>query len=654
MQFKPYSYQEDCLAALKKARGSGQNRALVIMASGLGKTVTAAFDVRRWLWSHRGRVLYICHQNDILTQARTTFEDVLSKNFTYGFYQGQEKEIGRVNCLFASFQAMREGKNGFRPKTFSYIVVDESHHGYAHTYHPTLRHFRPKFLLGITATPERGDLKDIREIYGNEIFSLPIEDALAQSLLTPVDYYLLTDKLNIQELRKLIKTPIGRLSVKDLNRRLFIPRRDKEIARIILRHMAKIQNPRVMIFCPSILYCERLAAFLPYAMAIHSKLPYSEQQDRLNTFRNGFINTVLTVDKFNEGIDIPEANIIVFLRSTSSRRIFYQQLGRGLRRHHSKKRVLVLDFVANCDRLETVHRLWKSVAKKAPTKSLGDKPISIDIGTVKFSKIAKKILDLLTSVRRGYTREILIRQIRNLANKLGRAPTQLDIRSASKLNECASPPTFYQFFGSINKAKEAAGLPIQRLRKYDKTLIITQLKSLARRLGRTPRETDVKIANQMGKSASAPLLYKVFGSLNKALKAAGLRPNVRRDYSKEEIIKQLKGLAKTLERIPRSSDITKASKKKQCASFATIARTFGSLSSALLAAKFTVTTRKGVKYKKEEVKRGLQLLKKRLKRVPTFYDIERGSKARLCASYPTLVRCFGSFRAALRAAKLIT
>src|SRR3989344_1288401 len=210
MSFQARKYQAKCLDQLTESRRHGKKRALVVMASGLGKTVTAALDAKRWLTSHGGKLLYLCHQNDILEQARTTFESVLGSKRLYGYFHGQEKDRHRVDCLFASFQTMRKNRNGFKPREFSYTVVDESHHGHAPTYRPTLDYFQPKFLLGITATPERTDLQDIRKVYGEEVYSLPLEDALAQGLLTPVDYRLLTDE--IQNL-SVLKTPIGRLSV---------------------------------------------------------------------------------------------------------------------------------------------------------------------------------------------------------------------------------------------------------------------------------------------------------------------------------------------------------------------------------------------------------------------------------------------------------
>ncbi|MDP3953882.1 MAG: DEAD/DEAH box helicase, partial [bacterium] len=364
---KPFAHQRQCLRTLENIRGNTkkiERKALIVMASGLGKTVTSALDVKKimahfpWL-----RVLYLCHQNYILKQARETFELVLGNQNgkTFGYYHGLKKEI-EAQLLFASFQTMRDSLDKFRKNAFDYVVVDESHHVPAETFHPVVRHFKPRFMLGMTATPDRMDMQDIRKTFGTEIFSLDLPDALAQKLLTAVDYRIVTD-----EIVKLgeIKNPY-RLSMKELNRRIFVPKRDREIVKIIEQKIQAVKNPKVMIFCPSIRYAEKLRKKIIWSTTIHSQLPQDEQERRLEAFHQGKYDTVLTVDKFNEGIDIPEINVLVFLRSTQSHTVFYQQLGRGLRKLPGKKKVLVLDFVANCERVELIHELVEEVKKKTP------------------------------------------------------------------------------------------------------------------------------------------------------------------------------------------------------------------------------------------------------------------------------------------------
>ncbi len=578
MSITPYDYQIECLDNIEEARRKGKKSALVVMASGLGKTVTAALDAKKWLQRHGGRLLYLCHQNDILEQARATFESLLGGEYTYGVFHGGEKTRSPVSFLFASFQTMRERRDGFQKEDFSYIVVDESHHGPAPTFQATLDYFQPEFLLGVTATPDRTDLQDIRGIYGKEVFSLELEDALARGLLTPVSYRLITDEL--QNL-KVLETPTGRLSIKQLNKNLFVPRRDEEIVNIIQRHASKIPNCRIMIFCPSVAYCDRLATHMPGSFAIHNRLSFFEQRKRLNAFRKGLVDTVLVVDKFNEGIDIPEANVIVFLRSTISRTLFYQQLGRGLRKVPGKYRTLVLDFVGNCERLELVHHLWTAVKKVQTTKTLRRrKPLSVDIGKVRFTVIAKRVLNVLNKIRHGYTKEVLIKQLRALTYELGRFPLRDDVIKACKAGKCASYSTFKKYFGSLHIAFIATRFG----RVYTKKLLIKQLQVLAAQLGKTPGDRDIKLASKTRMCAHPKTFVKIFGSFNAAIEAARLLPHpvdrLGGRYGREQLIRQLKSLAGELGKTPIDSDIGKGSKAGKCASPSTFRRVFGSLAIA--------------------------------------------------------------------------
>lgn len=401
----PFNYQQECLAVTEAMRRDHVKRALVVMASGLGKTVTAAFDARFWRQKHSGRYLYLCHQNDILYQAKTTFEGIVDQGQTYGYFHGQEKSTDGADFLFASLQTMERHKESFDPCEFAYILVDESHHSSARTYRSTIEYFKPNFLLGVTATPDRLDELNIRDIYGEEVYSLPLDEAMARGLVTPVDYRLLTDEI---QLSRHIETGNGRMSISKLNRKIFIPRRDEEIAKTIARHVSGLKDPRVIVFCNSVQHCDHLAKFIPNSFAIHSRVPQKERAVRLELFRQGLVGTVLAVDVFNEGIDIPQANVIVFLRSTDSSTVFLQQLGRGLRKNEEKEKVIVLDFVANCERIKMVHDLYELVERlkpdvqKRPQQSSGLEPMILNINTSGFKEKVVPILKLLERVHPSF------------------------------------------------------------------------------------------------------------------------------------------------------------------------------------------------------------------------------------------------------------
>ncbi|MFA6158160.1 MAG: DEAD/DEAH box helicase family protein [Candidatus Paceibacterota bacterium] len=405
----PFPYQYDCLGALRLARESGRKAALAIMASGLGKTIMAALDIRAHLNTNKeSRCLFLCHQNDILEQAQGEFIKVLGSKVRCGFFHGFEKTAD-AQVVFASFQTMRNNLDQFSPGEFDRIVVDETHHVLAETFERVVRYFTPSFLLGITATPGRGDGKDIRDIYGEEVYNLSLVDALARGLLCPVEYKLMTDEINSREV---FDTPQGQMSIGLLNRTIFVPKRDEEIASIISRHMGEVQNPKVIVYCSTVKHCEHMAKAIPGAVPIHSKLSRNDRRTRLELFRQGVFQVAVTVDMFNEALDIPQANIIVFLRSTDSPTIFLQQLGRGLRPHEDKEKVVVLDFVGNCERISVVYDLWQEVrsqrafVRKTPEFGQNEEngesqiePFNLSVDTVEFKERVLPLLELIGRLR---------------------------------------------------------------------------------------------------------------------------------------------------------------------------------------------------------------------------------------------------------------
>ncbi|MEK7505846.1 MAG: zinc-ribbon domain-containing protein [Patescibacteria group bacterium] len=395
--YQPYDYQLECLDRLSAARQAGRRRGLVVMASGLGKTVTTAFDVKKWRAENDGRFLYLCDKNDVLYQAHTTFQEVFGGENEFGYFHGQEKRLEGVAGVFASFQTIVKYLKSIPREEFGYVVVDESHHSHAESYRPVIEHFLPNWKLGITATPDRHDTKDIREIYGQELFSLPLDAAIARGLLTAVDYRLLAGEIHLEN--------AGKIQLKELNRALSSSDNDAEIARIISQTAAEFEEPRILIFTPSLERCEEICQSVPGSLAIHSRLPIKERLVRTELFRQGIVKAAVTVDCFNEGIDIPQANLVVFLRSTESETVFYQQLGRGLRRSQGKSKVVVLDFVANCERLRIVQELWRRVERvskkrgetrvRNPRENVqGPVPSSL-----RLNETANEVLDLFERIR---------------------------------------------------------------------------------------------------------------------------------------------------------------------------------------------------------------------------------------------------------------
>ncbi|GAC1386453.1 MAG: hypothetical protein NVS1B7_4840 [Candidatus Saccharimonadales bacterium] len=387
-------YQLAALDALEENEQAGNEASLVVLAPGLGKTtIMAAFARRKLLAEPDSRLLFLNGSNDILTQAHDRFTQLVGDEFNYGRFNGDGRDYDELSMLFGSFQVMRQWHPAFLRDEFSYGIVDESHHSCAPTYKTTLDYFNFKHLVGMTATPDRLDIADIRDIYGSEIYSIQLEDAIAKRLLASVDYHVITDR--IVEREEVIDEHGDHYSFSDLDRRIFAPRREDEIIDIIDRYAQQLKSVKRIIFCTSIEQTERYAAGIEDSSAIHSQLTRSEQKLLLQKFRTGELSTLLTVDMFNEGIDIPEATQIVLLRQTGSKRIFLQQLGRGLRRTKNKSRVQVLDFTNNCEHLLMVDRLWRDIAKHKVVDTEPSDIYEIGLNNIHFNEETKRILPLL-------------------------------------------------------------------------------------------------------------------------------------------------------------------------------------------------------------------------------------------------------------------
>ena len=220
---QPRNYQKEVLNAIKEKRDSGGHSALVVMATGLGKTVVSIFDVERYMRNHEGRMLFLCHNNDILEQDMYAFQYALDGEYSYGLYNGLEKAPD-ADFVFASFQTMLKNKEKFPRDTFSYIVVDEAHHAPANTFRQVIEYYRPDFLLGLTATPDRLDGLSLEELFGPITYKLGLAEAINRGLLVDIDYHLVLDEMADLDS---ISIEDQKISMNELNRKLFIPKRDK-------------------------------------------------------------------------------------------------------------------------------------------------------------------------------------------------------------------------------------------------------------------------------------------------------------------------------------------------------------------------------------------------------------------------------------------
>jgi len=339
----PNEVQSNVLDALAASREQGFRRGLVVMATGLGKTWLSAFDSKA---INAKRVLFVAHREEILEQAEQTFLRI-HPNAKVGRYMGREREIN-VDMLFASIQTLgREHHlNNFRADYFDYVIVDEFHHAAARTYQRLLSHFKPRFLLGLTATPDRTDQSDILHLCDdNLVYSNDLFDGINAKLLCPFEYYGIGDEfVDYKE----ISWRNGRFDPNQLYGQLATNAR----ARHNLRTWKERCQQRTLAFCISKNHADYMANYFKRhgvkAVSVHSDSEI-RRNDALTQLEQGLIDIVFSVDLFNEGVDLPAIDTVLMLRPTESKILFLQQLGRGLRQSLAtgKAKLVCLDFIGN-------------------------------------------------------------------------------------------------------------------------------------------------------------------------------------------------------------------------------------------------------------------------------------------------------------------
>lgn len=350
----PMPHQQEALSELAYARLEGKNDNLVVAATGTGKTLLAAFDYLRLSGEQRLRpsLLFVAHREDILKQSLGAFRAVM-RDSDFGELNVGVERADHWRHVFASVQSLSHQKlSEISPKHFDVIVIDEFHHAEAPTYVRLLDHFRPKQLVGLTATPERTDGRNVIERFGAPTYELRLWHALDRKLLCPFHYFGIDDETDLTTLEWLG----GRYADAGLDR-VFVEQGDAR-ARIVIRELLEkvddLDRLHGVAFCATIRHAEFMAERFRRAgldaRALHSGLPRDTREELVGRFRRGDLAILCTVDLFNEGIDIPEINTVLFLRPTESATVFIQQLGRGLRNHSDKGALTVLDFVGQQNR----------------------------------------------------------------------------------------------------------------------------------------------------------------------------------------------------------------------------------------------------------------------------------------------------------------
>lgn len=360
----PYSYQQEILDRLDAERTvRGYNRNLVVSATGTGKTVISALDYKRFCKQHPGqpcRLLFVAHREEILKQSLYTFQAVL-KDANFGeLYVGSHK-ADSIDHLFVSIQTFNSQELAAKTAAdfYDYIVVDEFHHAAAPTYQKLLEYYQPKILLGLTATPERMDGKSVLGYFGGRIAAeIRLPEAIDRNLLCPFQYFGVTDTADLSSL----KWRTGGYDKNELSNLytlsgMVAERRADLVVNSILKYVTDIDEVKGLGFCVSIAHAQFMARYfnthgIP-SMALTGDSPDEERNAAKQRLVSGELRFLFVVDIYNEGVDIPEVNTVLFLRPTESLTVFLQQLGRGLRLAENKDCLTVLDFIGQANKKDS-------------------------------------------------------------------------------------------------------------------------------------------------------------------------------------------------------------------------------------------------------------------------------------------------------------
>ena len=423
--FEPRGVQIEALCSLENTRAEGARRALVQAATGVGKTYLAAFDSKKY-----ERVLFVAHREEILKQAAESFKNVRNSD-DYGFFDGESKCTDK-SVIFASVATL--GRNEylnnkyFASDYFNYIVIDEFHHAINDQYQRIVNYFNPQFLLGLTATPERMDGRNIYEICDYNVpYEISLKEAINKGMLVPFHYYGIFDDTDYSKLH-IVR---GRYDEKELNETYIGNVHRYEL---IYKYYCKYGSRQALGFCCSKEHAREMAKEFSSrgipSVAVFSDASgeYTEKRNvAIQKLKNGEIRVIFSVDMFNEGVDITSVDMVMFLRPTESPIVFLQQLGRGLRKCRGKEFLNVLDFIGNYEKAGRVRFLLEGKSSThGEVYHPPDRLLFPDDCLVDFDM---KLIDLFAKMDRKHLklRDQVINEYFRVKEFLGKRPSRLDL-----------------------------------------------------------------------------------------------------------------------------------------------------------------------------------------------------------------------------------
>ena len=423
--FEPRGAQIEALCALENTRAEGAGRALVQAATGVGKTYLAAFDSKDY-----ERVLFVAHREEILKQAAQSFKNVRNSD-DYGFFDGESKCTDK-SMIFASVATLGRSEylnnKYFASDYFNYIVIDEFHHAVNDQYQRIVNYFKPQFLLGLTATPERMDGRNIYEICDYNVpYEISLKEAINKGMLVPFHYYGIFDDTDYSKLH-IVR---GRYDEKELNETYIGNVHRYEL---IYKYYCKYGSRQALGFCCSKEHAREMAREFSSrgipSVAVFSDASgeYTEKRNvAIQKLKNGEIRAIFSVDMFNEGVDITSVDMVMFLRPTESPIVLLQQLGRGLRKCRGKEFLTVLDFIGNYEKAGRVRFLLEGKSDMYREGChLSDTLRFPDDCMVDFDL---KLIDLFAEMDRKHLKlkDQVINEYFRVKDLLGKRPTRLDL-----------------------------------------------------------------------------------------------------------------------------------------------------------------------------------------------------------------------------------
>lgn len=457
----PRFAQIEALEELNKTLEEDYDKALVVMATGLGKTYLAGFFARNFK-----RVLFIAHLEEILHQAKKSFQTVMPDQ-EFSIYNGKVKETNG-HSTFASIYtlSMQRHLQVFDPEEFDLIVVDEFHHAAADSYQRVLEYFKPKFMLGITATPDRNDNKDVYAICGGNVaFRLDFLEAIERNWLSPFKYYGVYDETDYSQI-----TWLGnRYDEAEL---LQLQLRD-EMADKVLKAWTDKKQTRTIGFCSSIKQADFLSTYFNRkgfrTVSLHSKQLGLNRDDAISRLADGTLDVIFTVNLFNEGVDIPAVDTLLFVRPTESLTVFTQQIGRGLRLHDSKDHCVIIDLIGNYRNADVKLSLFdKDFSKKKGKVIVPVVPELCDL------ELDVQVINLLEEMARKKQprRDKLLNDYLVLKQELGRRPTYLELHLKGASDSPQYRQEFSSFYGFLEWAGELSESESAVFQRYKQWLVL--------------------------------------------------------------------------------------------------------------------------------------------------------------------------------------